>query len=210
MLKDMNGQPIPFGKTTKTLEENFLGTTALPSWLTFEGTGTHAIVPPNVDYGFLQLSTGEVANDTVTLKILPNGVNMNYVKELILELDSFCFDTSFTGLQYFINFVTADSQNGFTFYGQTSVLRGRKAGVVTEKTANYALEQNRRINLTFRIRNDGTVVLMEGDQIVFEYRFTTTEMDIKKLIYPSFLIRTLDGTKKTVRFSRVALSLVHN
>lgn len=210
MIRDLAGNPIPYGKTKRIIEENFLLGTTLPTWLTVTGNGDFQVVPPNQNFGYLKVNTGAVVDDTVFLNIYPTGIHMKYVKEMVLELDSFAIAGKYNDYSLFFDFLSSDGKNGFQFFSILNNSRAKLNGVNTLKTVLYAIEADRRVNLKFIIRNDRTVILMENDSVVFEHRFTESEMNITQVIYPKISLKNLDGTIRSLQFSRIALSIVHN
>lgn len=217
MIRDINGEILPYGKTKRTIEETFLATTTLPSWLTINGgTGFgYEIIPPSTSRGYLSVKTPNANNNgNVTLNILPNGIHMGHIKEIVLELDSLVFDSDKINL--YISFQNSASTAGVEISDRYTTFNavGKIGGVATNQKVNYHLRDfagyNKRRNLSIRIRDDRTVILAEGDSVFFEHQFTPSQLKIDELIFPRIIAATTESVNHYVNFSRIAFSVIHN
>jgi hypothetical protein len=218
MIRDFEGNIVPLGKTARTLEENFLGITALPSWLTVSGSGqfSHSIVPPNADYGYLQLNTGTSQYSSVELNILPAGIDMSKIKEVILEFDSLKFsNTSQSELHYFVELKGTDT--GVTLRSDTdnigSTIRTAYVGGTLDTDINYdpiTKDGTASRNLSLRLRADGTFVLAESGYVLLEKKFDNTQLNLSGVIFPKLSIMTRNAGSKWVRLSAARLTIIHN
>jgi len=219
MIRDMNGNIVPFGKTHRKIEETFMFSTTLPSWLTVTGTGaTSSIVLPHTDYGYLQVNTGATANNVSTLNILPSGIDMTKCKEIILEIDSFVTSENEDHMELYFNMNNGAGNKGISLITQKSVNATLPFVKVRPSNAlqpiNYNIiqgsEYNRRKNIVIRLRSDKTYVLMECDNVVFEYAIPAENIDIDAILLPQIAIKTLANEANYFRLSRVAISIIHN
>lgn len=64
---DNVGQVIPHGKVSRTLEENFLTASALPSWLE-ASSGTASFDAPSAGFGGCKMTTGSTTNNVARLR----------------------------------------------------------------------------------------------------------------------------------------------
>ena len=220
MIRDIDGNIVPFGKVERKLEECFLGS-ALPAWLTVTGTGSGSIVLPHVDYGYYQLTTGETVNNLVTLNILPTGIDMTKFKEIKLDIDALVFGSNEETVDFFVGMIDSAVDRGFTIQhlftgtvGYAFDVRTRHTTGDTVQEINYDLMANgdwqRRRNLTIRLRSDSTISLAENDSVFWEKTIPSTEMLLNGVLLPTISLRTRTAGAKYVRFSRIALTLIHN
>ena len=216
MIRDIHGNILPLGKTIRTLEETFLGITTLPSWLTVTGEyGVNsAIVGPEADYGYLQVNTDTFNNNVATLNVLPTGIDMSKVKEIILSVDSLVYSDQTVNI--FISIMDMDVTKGVTIQEKDNAVEivGRNATSSYTVLTNYRIkglsEFKRRRNLILRLRSDGTVSLLEGDNVCAEVKLTSAQMDLSGVLYPSISVQTMNSAPQYLRLSRVALSIIHN
>lgn len=216
----MQGNIIPAGKTARKIEETFLTVKTLPSWLTLTGTGTPTsnIVGIESDYGYLELKTSAAVGDSAQFNLFPNGVKMDNIKELIIDLDSLCFSSAGDKARFYLNITTSENSNGASLSSERTVtkLTARNNYVQTAKEVmQYPIlqldEHKRRRNISMRVRNDRTVTLLEGDNVIAEHQFSASEMAISgSIIKPRIVLVNDTAAQNWIRFSRIAVTVVHN
>lgn len=223
MLRDTQGDVIPLGKTSRKIEETFLNTTTLPSWLAFSpgstGVSTYRIVGIEEDYGYFEMKTDALTNSGAKLSIFPNGINFNNIKEVIIELNSVVFSSG-SSLEFFFQFANPTSfvsLRSLPAYAKKTVLdiRNDSAGVRDVKNINhYPIidldEYKRKRNFSIRLRNDGTFVLESENIVVAEYKMSTAQFNKDRVYFPELTIKTVDSNAKWMRFSRIAATIIHN
>jgi len=214
MIRDMQGDILQAGKTIRTKEETFLGISSLPNWLTVTGRGaTSSIAGLETDYGYLQINTGSDVSDVTVLNIFPNGVIFDNIKEIILSLDSLVFSSA--SIIFFMSIMNVGATKGVTIEDRAvnTAIVGRNVSKVTIPT-NYKMlgssEFQRRRNISLRLRSNGTVALLEGDNVFAEKTFTTAEMDLNGVLFPQIAIQTDVAVSNYLRLSRIALTIIHN
>lgn len=214
MIRDLEGNIIPYAKTKKTIQENFILTNTLPSWLTISNTNNYSIKGINEGRGYLEVltPTNNSAGNT-TLNVFPLGINFSEIKEIQLELDSLVFDSS--NLNLYISFYNS-SGDGIELSDRYSTfsLIGKKNSVATTKIIPYNLRNfagyNKRRNLNIVIRDNGTISLSEGDSVIYEYQFAQSEVGLTGVIYPKIIIATTEAIQHKMQFSSIKLSVSHN
>ena len=220
MLRDMEGNIIPSGKTKRTLEETFLYTKDLPGWMELKGNGigtpSFEVVGIAESYGYLELQTGENINSSSILHLLPKGVSMEHINEVIFELDSVSFSTDYN-MEFAVILRDDSNQNGFSFFANRGVVYFdvRSGGSRTDKNiAHYPIlrlsEFKRRRNLRLSVRKSGLATLFEGDIVVAQVKFEEGQMDLSKVLYPRVMVKTHENKINYLRVSRIALTIVHN
>lgn len=213
MLRDLNGRIVPLGKSERKLEVNFLTETALPSWITLTGTGSTAITTPDIDCYGLQINTGAAVNDAPSLNLLPNGINfgsnVGQFREVILEVDSFYVSAGPSSIQTFLG------MNGTncgaivkTLAQQCSIVKADTTQV--QKVSSFQHDQQRKTNIRVRLRCDGTIAIIEGDTVGWEYKSPANEMGVNGILKPAIVIKNLTAGAKWGRIARIALRLIHN
>ncbi|RYM02808.1 hypothetical protein EWH99_10770 [Sporolactobacillus sp. THM7-7] len=216
MIRDLHGNIIPMGKVIRTLNENFLAISELPNWLEVSGSTSgynYSIVGPDIDYGYLQLTTPTIQNSDCVLSILPSGINMDKIKEIVLSVDALVFESA--DVEFYLELVNGTykgvslaCENG----GYTDI-RIRKADGVYSIPVNYDLLGmngfKRKRNITLRIRSDKKIVLMEGDSVFFEK--TVNDAAINGILYPRMVIKNMSSDQSQfLRISALSLSIIHN
>ncbi|MBJ6364153.1 hypothetical protein ACFOQM_23305 [Paenibacillus sp. GCM10012307] len=227
MIRDAWGEEIPFGKTAKRVEENFMLATTLPSWVSVTGTGTptHTISPLESSYGYLEVKTSAAADDTAILNIFPNGISFSpNIREIRLEFESLFFSNGTPNINVFLEMTNSGKTKGFAVSStptegddtriKTFTSSGAKTDSVLKQHPLLNLgEWKRRKNLELRLRSDGTVILLECGNVFYEKRFSASEMDIggSFILRPRISIRNIPGsTTRHFRVSKVALTVIHN
>jgi len=223
IVRDLNGEIVPVGKTYRKLEEPFLGIKTIPSWMnnTF---GSYSISTPKTTQGYLKISTGLNLNDKAEIKLL-GGICMDYVKEVMIKMDSFYFSHGDAMMDVCVS-LQSKSNAGVSFGQQYSKHIGdnpelmrfiarKKPNVNTARKVNYTLTANgeykKRKNISFHLRNDRTVYMMENDIVVAEHQFSSEKMDLNDPIEPSITIHTKKaGIAVSLYVSRIELGIWHN
>lgn len=223
IVRDLKGEIVPVGKTYRKLEENFLGVKTIPSWM-INSSGSYTISTTETTQGYLQLSTGANLDDKAEIRFL-GGINMNYIREIVLKLDSLYFSHGDATIDIHIS-MQSNTNTGVSFSQRYSGHMGdapelmrfiarKNPDINTEKRINYILaakgEYKRRKNLSFHLRSDRTVYMMENDVVVAMYRFSDAEMDLDEPVVPRIIIQTKEaGTAVSMYVSRVELGIWHN
>lgn len=222
MIRDMEGNVVPVGKTIRKMEECFF-TTTLPGWMQLNGNGGQSskVVLPHEDYGYIQVSTGAAIDSEASIDLLPNGVDMSKIKEIVIELDSLVFSSNENDIEFYLQLYSADKNNGICFFGSKDLTKGSYMRAKNETSPALDIEVfyynilrleewKRRKNLVMRVRNNGTIIIGEGDNTFLEYKFTTTRLNLQKVLYPKVLVKTKVDSSQWMRISRVGLTLFHN
>ncbi|QYR20814.1 hypothetical protein KZ483_24150 [Paenibacillus sp. sptzw28] len=213
MLRDLSGAIVPLGKSSRKLEANFLDSTVLPTWMTLTGTGSAVITTPEVDCYGLQINTGAAINDAPSLNILPNGFNfgpnVGQFREAIMELESFYCSAGPSGIQTFLGMNGTNCGAILKTLAQQASLVKADTSQVTKNTS-FQHDQQRKSNIKIHLRCDGTIAIVEGDVVGWEYKAASTEMSVSGIIKPAIVIKNLTAGAKWARISRIALTLIHN
>lgn len=222
MIRDLNGDIIPLGKTIKKVEENFLTSTTLPNWLDFGGNGApeQRIVGLESDYGYFEMKTGAATGDSAKLNIFPNGINMTNIKEVIIELDSLVFSSG-SNIEFFLQFQSPSAHISLrslpSNYNNTTLFDIRNDDTEVRdlfQIKQYPIiplnEYKRRRNIALRLRHDGTLVLSSHDIVVAEYKMSSKQFNPNKIYHPELIVKTLDNTAKWLRISRIGVTIIHN
>lgn len=214
MIRDLRGNIVPYAKTTKTVSENFLASTSLPNWLNVNNNN-YNIYGLSTTRGHIELFTSNTANENTTLNIFPNGINIDFIKEIKLEFDSLSFTSS--GITFSMSF--CDSQgNGIELIDNDSIpfsVISNNNGIKTTKTLPYNLRNNsgydKRRNISVIVRDDNTFILSECDSVIYEYQFSDSELNLNGVLYPRISIcANVDNVKRKMEFSCIRLSVSHN
>lgn len=213
MFRDLQGNIIPFGKTKKTIEENFILSNSLPNWVTINNENNYSISGIHESRGYIKILTPKNSSGNTTLNILPLGVNIDHIKEIEIELDSLVFDSS--NLNLYISFYNevGDGIELSDRYTTFNVI-AKKDGISTTKTIPYNLRNvagyNKRRNLNITLRDDRTLILSEEDSVIYEYQFTESEVSLNGVLYPKIIISTTESVQHNMQFSCIKLSVSHN
>lgn len=217
-MRDLQGNTIPSGKTTRKIEETFLGSTTLPSWMTVTGDNNFnfTIVPPQTDYGFLEVKTGNSVNNQATLNIFPNGINMQKIKEVKIEIDSLVFLGDHATSVFTMEISDTSKGVQIVAEGHTVKLKVKNPTQTLEwvipQNWLYPGEWDQRKNIALSIKSDGTVALLESGTVVLKKKFTSEEMDITGILFPRLTVKKINTNAYGYSFktSRVGFSLIHN
>ena len=210
MIRDINGIELPVGKTIKTIKENFVGYDGLPTWLTVTGTGVTSSIEGVADsFGYLQINTSAVTNNTVRLNILPSGVDMSEFEEIRIKFESLYAELGWGSCQMFVGLGGVDC--GFTFKDLNKIDLKHSSGVTTTKTlSTFQHDQTRKSNIEFRIRKSGKILIMISDTVAYEYDSLATELTVDGDYFPSVVFKTLSDNARWLRISSVEVTLIHN
>lgn len=221
MIRDMQGEVVPYGKTARKIEEVFL-TDNLPSWLVVNGdTGySNTVVLPHQDYGYFELKTGNQIGNKATLNLLPNGVDMTKVKEIIVEMDSLVFSGNENQMEFSVQLESADELYGFAFLTRgtigNSFIRGKNgaADPLNIHVDNFNIltkdEWKRKKNLQVRLRDNRTIVLGGYGDTFMERAIVPDRMNIQRVLYPKLIIETKENIAHYLRLSKISITLIHN
>lgn len=220
MLRGMTGELIYTGKTLRTIQECFIETTELPSWMTLSGTApTIEFVDLTNDYGGIRLKTGAALNNVATINVLPSGIRLDKLKEFILEVDSLVFNSP--NIIFEISLLNASGTKGFRFADHSSddaigtimAAKHWQNGETSKRLHYDALdndEYKRRRNLKLHVRSDMTIAMSEGDSVFGQFTFATTQVTLDEVLFPKISVKTTAAADNYCKFSRVGVTLVHN
>jgi hypothetical protein len=207
------------GKTARKVEENFLGITALPSWLTVTGVGTpvSTIVTPDQSSGGVRLTTSSAVNDATYLNMFAStGIGMQFLKEIIFDLEGFVFGSINSTFRFYMK--NAAATKGLVIIDDSSQLKVIASHAVNGDTTVNANQKfvgdnqfSKKRNMRIRVQIDGTVAISEGgDDYFFVKKFEANQLDISDILLPKVGIVVRNPGTLTMRIPRVAVTLVHN
>lgn len=210
IIRDFQGNVVPFGKVSKVLEENFLLGT-LPGWLTVSsGTATYSVPPAS--RGYAQLATA--ATNLSVARIQTFEIDSSLMNSIIWSVEGLSYDTDSLanmGLGIY------GTNCGIAFFQTTAntALRMRiyDASGNTDVSFNYRIrgggEALRRRNLKVMLLPQlEQVYLMEDDQVMYAHDLTglLQQGNVRCIADVS----TTEAVSHYMQFSQVRLELQHN
>lgn len=210
IIRDFQGNPVPYGKVSKMLVENFMSG-SLPSWLSSSaGTPTFSIPPES--RGYLQITTGATPGSVARLQTLE--INPSDFEAIIWSVEGLVCDTD-TSVNIGIGINGANAGAVF-FQTNTDVRTKIRIHHSTGYTDYYINHRLRGGGEAIQKRNIGVmylpklkkIYLMEEDQVMHEQDLSgiTISGNVRGVVD----ITTPESKSHYMRVSQVRLELQHN
>lgn len=220
MIRDISGNIVPVGKTARRLEECFLYNYS-PSWITQSGDVgyAHTMSYPHESHGYIMYETDSATNSEMTVNVLPDGVNMETCEEISLTIESLYFNS----INGNVKFCLCNDAMTKGFYLEVQQANAAKLvflsdlnGATEEEIAYDILdsgEYKRRRNITLKLRKDKTVILLEGDDVIYEKQISSDNMVSYDILKPRIeVVNLITSTTASYKcyMSKIALEIQHN